>query len=203
MAEANRFLREVYLPLHNARFAIPAEDKGFAFVPFTGALDDILCIQEERTISNDNTVRYRGLSLQLPPDRHRRHYVKARGRCTSIPTEPWPSSTAPNAWHDTGPRASPSTRQPGRPRETLRRDRPGACGQVDSRFAPDHFPTGQPQQQKRSTHLIHNPVNSKCARRLRKDPSWLPSNPAAPPRRFPPSARRRAWSAPPPSTPRA
>ena len=40
MAEANRFLKEVYLPLHSARFAIPAEGKGSAFVPFTGALDD-------------------------------------------------------------------------------------------------------------------------------------------------------------------
>lgn len=85
MAEANRFLKEVYLPLHNARFAIPAEDKGSAFVPFAGALDDILCVQDERTVSNDNTVRYRGLSLQIPPDRHRRHYVKARVRVHEYP----------------------------------------------------------------------------------------------------------------------
>ena len=56
IAEANRFLREVYLPLHNARFATPAEDKGSAFVPFAGALDDILCVQQERTVGNDNTV---------------------------------------------------------------------------------------------------------------------------------------------------
>ena len=85
MAEANRFLREVYLPLHNARFAISAEGKGSAFVSFTGALVDILCVQEERTVSNDNTVRYRGLSLQLPPDRHRHHYVKARVRVHEYP----------------------------------------------------------------------------------------------------------------------
>lgn len=85
MAEANRFLKEVYLPLHNARFAIPAEDKGSAFVPFAGALDDILCVQADRVVSNDNTVRYRGLSLQLPPDRHRRHYVKARVRVHEYP----------------------------------------------------------------------------------------------------------------------
>ena len=50
--------REVYLPLHNARFATPAEDQGSAFVPFAGALDDILCVQQERTVGNDNTVRY-------------------------------------------------------------------------------------------------------------------------------------------------
>ena len=38
MVEANRFLKEVFLPQHNARFATPAEDRGTAFVPFTGAL---------------------------------------------------------------------------------------------------------------------------------------------------------------------
>ena len=47
-----------------------------AFVPFAGALDGILFIQEERSVSNDNTVRYKRL-LQLPADRHRRHDVKA------------------------------------------------------------------------------------------------------------------------------
>ena len=77
MAGANRFLKELFLPQHNARFATPAEDQGTAFVPFTGALDDILCIHEERTVSNDNTVRYKRLALQIPAGRHRRHYVKA------------------------------------------------------------------------------------------------------------------------------
>ncbi len=38
--QANRFLKEVYLPLHNARFATPAEADGAAFVPFAGALDE-------------------------------------------------------------------------------------------------------------------------------------------------------------------
>ena len=85
MAEANRFLRELYLPLHNARFATPAEDKGSAFVPFAGALDDILCVQQERTVSNDNTVRYKRLELQIPAGRHRRHYVKARVRVHEYP----------------------------------------------------------------------------------------------------------------------
>ena len=85
MAEANRFLKELFLPQHNARFATPAEDQGSAFVPFTGALDDILCIHEERTVSNDNTVRYKRLELQIPAGRHRRHYVKARVRVHEYP----------------------------------------------------------------------------------------------------------------------
>ena len=85
MAGANRFLKELFLPQHNARFATPAEDQGSAFVPFAGALDDILCIHEERTVSNDNTVRYKRLALQIPAGRHRRHYVKARVRVHEYP----------------------------------------------------------------------------------------------------------------------
>ena len=85
MAGANRFLKELFLPQHNARFATPAGDQGTAFVPFTGALDDILCIHEERTVSNDNTVRYKRLALQIPAGRHRRHYVKARVRVHEYP----------------------------------------------------------------------------------------------------------------------
>ncbi len=82
---ANRFLREAYLARHNARFQTPPEAEGSAFVPFAGALDDILCIQEERTVSNDNTVRYKRRLLQLPADRHRRHYVKATVRVHEYP----------------------------------------------------------------------------------------------------------------------
>ncbi len=85
MAEANAFLREVYLPRHNARFAVPAEGQGSAFVPFAGNLADTLCIQEDRTVNNDNTVRYKNLSLQIPEDRHRRHYVKAKVRVHEYP----------------------------------------------------------------------------------------------------------------------
>ena len=142
MAGANRFFKEVFLPQHNARFATPAEDQGTAFVPFTGALNDILCIHEERTVSNDNTVRYKRLALQIPAGRHRRHYVKARSASTNTPTAQWPSSMDRDVWRDTTPMANLSTAKPARPRDPLRRDRPAPCGQVDSRSATDHFPTG-------------------------------------------------------------
>lgn len=78
---ANRYLREVLIPRHNARFAVPAAETGTAFVPYVGRdLCDLLCIQEARTVGNDNCVRYKRLSLQIPPDRHRHHYVKAQVR---------------------------------------------------------------------------------------------------------------------------
>ncbi len=86
MNDANRWLREVYLPGHNKQFAITPQEAGSAFVPFVGAaLADTLCIQEERTVDNDNTVRYRKLALQIPADRHRHHYVKCKVRVHEYP----------------------------------------------------------------------------------------------------------------------
>jgi transposase len=85
MDDANRFLEEVFWPAHNGRFARPAEAAGSAFVAFAGSLADILCVQEERVVSNDNTVRYKGRTLQIPANRHRHHYVKARVRVHEYP----------------------------------------------------------------------------------------------------------------------
>ena len=85
MEAANRFLAEVYLPRHNACFARTPEDAGAAFVPFAGNIEDILCIQEERVVGNDNTVRYKNRTLQIPADRHRHHYVKATVRVHEYP----------------------------------------------------------------------------------------------------------------------
>ena len=83
--DANRFLEEVFWPAHNARFARPAEAAGSAFVAFAGNLTDILSLQEERVVAGDNTVRYKNRSLQIPADRHRHHYVKARVRVHEYP----------------------------------------------------------------------------------------------------------------------
>lgn len=85
MEEANRFLKEDYLPRHNARFAVAPEGEGTAFVAFAGNLEDTLCVQEERVVGKDNTVRYDNRILQIPEDRHRHHYVKARVRVHEYP----------------------------------------------------------------------------------------------------------------------
>ena len=85
MKAANRFLKEVFLPAHNARFAIQPEGEGRAFVPFAGDLRNALCVHEDRVVGNDNTVRYRTLVLQIPEDSHRHHYVKARVRVHEYP----------------------------------------------------------------------------------------------------------------------
>lgn len=77
---ANRWLAEVYLPRHNARFAVAPAEEGSAFVPFLGDLDDVPRIEEERVVSNDNTLRHERLVLRIPQARHRRQFVKARVR---------------------------------------------------------------------------------------------------------------------------
>ena len=86
--EANRYVREVYLPLHNAQFArLPqiAEESAFVAVCEPASLADILCIEQERVVTRDNTVAYEGRCLQLPESPVRAHYVKARVKVHEYP----------------------------------------------------------------------------------------------------------------------
>jgi transposase len=78
---ANQWLATSYIPDYNAAFAIAAEQDGSGFVVDRAELwREILCIQDERTVGNDNTVKWRNLRLQLPPSRLRPHFVKATVR---------------------------------------------------------------------------------------------------------------------------
>jgi transposase len=86
VATANRWIRDVYLPQHNARFAKPAALPETAFVAADpNLLVETLCIEEERVVGRDNTVAYRTLRLQLPESRVRAHYVKARVKVRDYP----------------------------------------------------------------------------------------------------------------------
>lgn len=88
LAAANRFLREVYLADHNARFTVEPAELGTAFVPVSGTnLADILCHQEERVVGNDNTVRFERLVLQILPSPLRAHFVKATVRVHRYPDD--------------------------------------------------------------------------------------------------------------------
>ncbi len=81
MAAANRYLQEHYLPAFNAEFMQLAREEGSAFVAWIGGdLDDYLCEQHTRTVGKDNCVSFKGLSLQIPADRRRYHYVKVKVR---------------------------------------------------------------------------------------------------------------------------
>ena len=79
MEEANRFLAESFVEDFNRRFMVAAVEEGEAFVPlFDVKLDDILCLKHRRVVGNDNCVRYKGMSLQIPPVKDRHHFVRAK-----------------------------------------------------------------------------------------------------------------------------
>jgi transposase len=83
---ANRFIRDVYLPAHNARFAVQPAEVASAFVPVAKEQwQDVLCIQEERTVAHDNTVAWKSQRLQIPPHPARAHFVRAKVRVHEYP----------------------------------------------------------------------------------------------------------------------
>ena len=116
---ANRWLAETYIAEHNTAFAIAAEQEGSAFVTDKAATwHEILCIQEERIVDHDNTVKWQRLTLQLPPSRLRPHFVKATGRvheCRATPSRRFSDRTG---WPTTTPRV-PSFSPSCRPHDTL------------------------------------------------------------------------------------
>ena len=89
VAAANRYIRDRFVPDYNARFAVAAAEPGSAFVPYVGRpLADVLCIQEDRVVGADNCVSFNRRSLQIPPQRHRNHYVRATVRVHRISRRP-------------------------------------------------------------------------------------------------------------------
>jgi transposase len=83
---ANRWLGEHYIGAYNNAFAIAPAQEGTAFVPDReGAWREILCVIEERTVGNDNTIAWQGRRLQLPASRLRPHFVKATVRVHQYP----------------------------------------------------------------------------------------------------------------------
>jgi transposase len=76
VAEANRFIREVYIPDHNKEFGRTAKDPTSCFISAKMLkLDDIFCVTEDRVVSNDNIVRYDNRHLQIEKQRDRATYA--------------------------------------------------------------------------------------------------------------------------------
>jgi len=81
MAEANRYLQQQYLPAFNQEFMEVAREDGSAFVPLGSIeLKEILCEHFERTVRHDNCISFDAKVLQIPPQQHRCHFVKAKVR---------------------------------------------------------------------------------------------------------------------------
>lgn len=108
LAAANRWLAETYWPAHNAAFAAAPAETGSAFVlDRTGRVHDILCIQEERRVGNDNTVKWRGLTLQIPPSPLRPHFVRATVRVHEYPDGSLAIFHGPHRLADYDPEGNP------------------------------------------------------------------------------------------------
>jgi transposase len=83
---ANAWLKAHYIAEHNAAFAIKAEQQGTAFAADRHeAWREALCVIEDRTVANDNTIAWSGRRLQLPQSRLRPHFVKAVVRVHEYP----------------------------------------------------------------------------------------------------------------------
>ena len=79
--QANVYIRDVYMPAFNEEFAVTPEESASMFVPWVGTpLQDTLCEQYERTVGNDNCVKFDGMTLQIQPDKYSFHYVKVKVR---------------------------------------------------------------------------------------------------------------------------
>jgi hypothetical protein len=79
MEEANRYIRDVFIPWHNRHLTVEAREPGSAFVPACQTdLDAILCLQHERIVQNDNTVTLGNRTLQVQPALWRVSFAKCR-----------------------------------------------------------------------------------------------------------------------------
>lgn len=79
MEDANRYIKKIYLPAYNREFKQHSPEEGLVFIPWAGThLEDILCEYHERTVTPDNCVVLDKVTLQIPPDKYRCHYVRVR-----------------------------------------------------------------------------------------------------------------------------
>ena len=67
----------------------------------------ILCLQEERRVGNDNTVKWRGLPLQIPSSPWRAHFVRAMARVHEYPDGQLAIFHGPHRLAEYGPDGSP------------------------------------------------------------------------------------------------
>jgi transposase len=77
LEEAQQVLDQ-FLPRHNRRFKIAANDPNPAWLPAPDRrrLDQLFCFKYLRTVANDHTIRYAGRRIDIPPGGPRRTYAR-------------------------------------------------------------------------------------------------------------------------------
>lgn len=79
MAEANLVL-ERFLPEYNRLFAVAPQDsrKAYLKLPIEFKPEEYFCFKHERTVANDNVVRYEGQRVQVLPSNNRSGYARCK-----------------------------------------------------------------------------------------------------------------------------
>ncbi|MEO0070520.1 MAG: ISNCY family transposase [candidate division WOR-3 bacterium] len=67
IATATNYLNQIFIPQYARRFGRPPKDPNPAFhhIPNGTDLRTILCVKETRTVANDDTISYKGITYQL------------------------------------------------------------------------------------------------------------------------------------------
>jgi len=74
---ANKFLKEEFLPYYNKRFAhIEGVESLFKELPKGLNLDTIFCKKYPRQVNPDNTIKFEGEIIQIPPSKYRISFAK-------------------------------------------------------------------------------------------------------------------------------
>jgi transposase len=79
IAQANQVLSE-YLPRHNRRFMVLADQPGSAYRPTPEGFipREVFCLKHRRSVGADNVVRFKGRRLQIQPGITRPSYARAK-----------------------------------------------------------------------------------------------------------------------------
>lgn len=76
--EANRYLREKFVPDFNKRFGVKAREVGSSFASLHPSVDlnEIFAIHTRRVVKADNTISYKTKTLQIPVQEHRMNFTR-------------------------------------------------------------------------------------------------------------------------------
>lgn len=75
--QANKFIIDKFLPWYNTQFTIPNLESVYTPVPFDKNLDLVFSIKKERIVNHDNTIKFCGQIIQIPPSDTRLSFAKA------------------------------------------------------------------------------------------------------------------------------
>jgi hypothetical protein len=162
---ANAWLKAHYLAEHNAAFAIKAEQEGSAFVADRHqAWRETLCVIEERTVANDNTIAWNSRRLQLPESRLRPHFVRTVVRVHAYPEGTASVFLGPHrlaTFAADGHSISPDAPEPGSVLGPVK-DKPSRARKCASLTAPARaaLKTARVGAEKRSSSRTKKPTNS-------------------------------------------